>query len=450
MKNILLTTILLVLSTFVTAQNLITAEKQHKINDYIEYLEKGNQIIGTLSISEKGKEVFHKNFGQKNTDSKGIDIENLRYNIGSISKMFTGVLLAQLEEKGQISYEETLATYFPDMPNAKNIKLKNMLNHTSGLGDFLMKSDGSVKWLTKPVATQAILKEIKLQDTLFDVGKKMQYSNSAYYLVTKILEKKYNQSFKEIVKNQIINPLKMEHTSAYDIGDSFDNVAVPYEKRKNKWETVKDLHFPNVIGVGDMISTTKDLNIFMNALYAGKLIDLSTLSKISPNKGKQFGYGIMVCKFGKNKVAHGHSGGTYGINSLAVFQLDDKLALSYTINGVISLNDFANGILKIIYDKPFKYPDLYISNSDKVDTLLYDSYQGTYESDTPPVNITIFRDQEFLMGQCDGQPSFELTPMTKGKFVFKKAGVVIEFLADKTMLFKQGGHEFIMKKTKKQ
>ncbi len=202
MKKIFLLTIILLFSQIIFAQKtIITPEKQEEITNYIKHFEENKQLMGNVCVFQNGKSILNINFGHNN---HLIDnIETRRYTIGSITKLFVGVLFAKLKEEGQIKYKEKLNTYFPTIPNAEKIELGHMLNHTSGLKDYTSKNDSLHFWLTTPRSKQAIMNEIIHQGVGFQPKEKVEYSNTAYYLLARILEQKHQQSFQQIIANTI-------------------------------------------------------------------------------------------------------------------------------------------------------------------------------------------------------------------------------------------------------
>jgi CubicO group peptidase (beta-lactamase class C family) len=132
-----------------------------KIDDFLNYMVQNNQVIGSISIFKNGSEVYHKDFGQQLLSNVSYD-KNTGYQIGSISKLITAVMLLQLVEQGKLSLTDPLSKFYPDIPNAKKITIRHMLNHTSGLGDYVGKTGGN--WLfDQPVGDQAIIAAIKKQ-----------------------------------------------------------------------------------------------------------------------------------------------------------------------------------------------------------------------------------------------------------------------------------------------
>ncbi|OCA77885.1 hypothetical protein BBH99_10620 [Chryseobacterium contaminans] len=326
-----------------------------KLDDFLNYMVQNNQEIGSISIFRNGTEVYKRDFGQNLLPANTVYDQNTGYQIGSISKLITAVMLFQLIEHGKLSLNEPLSTFYPEIPNAENITIQTMLNHTSGLGDYVGKADKK-NWLFEgPVGDKAIIDVIKKSDMQSKPGEKLRYSNSAYFLLSRILEKIHNKPYNEILKENILNKAPMPHT--FSVLDNPKNIFKSYEFIKDSWTEVKDFDFHNCIGLGDITSTPEDLNIFINALFNGKFIKKETLDlMISNKKEKVFGPGIMKVPF-YNIISYGHGGDTAGSHSILAFEPTDQLSYAITINGQnFPHNSFYIALMNLVYGRDYQYP----------------------------------------------------------------------------------------------
>ncbi len=423
-------------------QSIVTADKEHRINEFIALLEKENQLGGGITITEKGKDTYSRTFG---VNAEKLDSE-ITFQIGSVTKMFTAVLVAQLVEKGALKFDTKLENYFPNVKGAKDISIKQMLNHTSGLGDYVVKNDSLFYWLLDVQTEQELLNEIHRQDLVFQPGDSMQYSNSAYYLLARIVEKENRMDFKKCVQKHIATPLGLTLTSAVDRTQDYTGVAPSFKFMDGEWTEIEDFYFPNASGAGDVFSTPSEMNVFLRGLHEGALISTETLKKMLPADDEWFGMGFMKVPF-YDHVGVGHGGDTYGTHSVASYFQDLDLAITYCVNAErYPTNEFAIGILNILFDKEFEHPEFSHYNPDR---LLFKSYAGTYTSDDLPIDIKIYQENGELHAQGDGQPSFILSPTAEHAFEFIQAGLTIVFQPNEDkMIFNQGGMEFEMMKLK--
>ncbi len=406
----------------------------NKVNNFLDYLEKNNMEAGGISIFKNGKEVLKRTFGQKNLPD--YNTENHLFQIGSITKTFTSVMLHQLEKEGKLKLSDKLSTYFPDLPNSEKISLTQLLNHTSGMADYVKKEEDYF-WLIHPASEKQIMDNMKSQKLLFEPGISYSYSNSGYYLLTKILEKVSKKSFASNLEQRILKPLKLKNI--YSVSHN-PNGVYPSFSFENGWNKVEDFDFKNVIGVGDIASEPTDLNIFITALFEGKILDKSTVESMKPAKDQKFGSGIATVPF-YNKPFLGHSGGTYGTNSLMIFNAEDNIAISYSLNADrITSNKFITGILSSLYGLEFEYPDF---KNKEISADELQKFVGEYVSKDIPLDLKFFVENGILKAQATGQPSFPLDYKGNNEFTFDKINVKVIFNPEKsTLIMEQNGLKY--------
>ncbi len=280
--------ILLLISNNLFSQNIET----EKIDNFLTYIKDNNGGIGSISIYKDEKEVYSKNFGQDKLTDVNFDIET-KYQIASVTKIVTGILIFDLIENNQLKLNDKLSDYYPEIPNSNKITIKNMLEHTSGLGNMAFK-DG-VFWLSDKVTDNEILDLIIKQGVTFEPNEKVLYSNSGYILLRLILEKKHKKEFHKIVYEKIVKPLKLKNFAS--IKSNPTNVFKSYKFIEN-WDIIKEVEFSNIIGVGDCVSTTKDLNILITSLFQYKILKKETLELMKPIIGKEnWGRGLKLFEY---------------------------------------------------------------------------------------------------------------------------------------------------------
>lgn len=408
-----------------------------KIDDFISYLEKNNAEAGEISIFKDGKEIYKRNFGETNLSQK----DKVTFQIGSITKSMTAMMLFKLIEKKQLNLNDKLSKFYPKIPNAEKITIAQMLHHSSGLGDYVVGKN-TMKWLTEKVSEEQIMNHIIEQGSLFEPGTKVQYSNSGYYLLTKILEKISQKSYADNLKETFVQPLQLKNF--YTASQKPTNVFTSYNYA-NIWEPIADFDFNNVVGVGDIATTPTHLNIIINALFAGKIVSKESLSAMMP-KEDRFGMGLMLVPF-YSKMFVGHSGGTYGTNSLMIYNGEDDISIAYSLNADrIGTKNFSIDILSILYNKEFSLPNF---STTKITESELKQYVGDYSSKDIPLGLKIFIKNGGLFGQGTGQPEFPLEYVEKDQFKFDNAGLKMTFFPEKAeMQLEQGGGKFLFNRKK--
>ncbi len=117
--------------------------------------------MGSGAIAKDGKIVYSRAIGYVDMPNRKANTET-QYRIGSISKVFTSVMVFQLVEEKKLKLDQPLSDFFPRIPNANRITIALMLNHHSGLHNFT--DDASyMDWYTEPQTQEAMLERIKSQ-----------------------------------------------------------------------------------------------------------------------------------------------------------------------------------------------------------------------------------------------------------------------------------------------
>ena len=110
-----------------------------ELDTFAKKLAGADVFSGTILLAKNGEVVYKGAFGIANKDFNAPIRIDTKFNLGSMNKMFTAVAIAQLVEKGKVSFDDPLSKFIPDFPNAeaaKKIKIKHLLTHTAGLGGY--------------------------------------------------------------------------------------------------------------------------------------------------------------------------------------------------------------------------------------------------------------------------------------------------------------------------
>lgn len=434
------------LAVFFLSYTISSAQtiRTQRLDSLFDHLEQYKQSIGNISIFKNGKEVYNRSFGQRHIANLSFD-EHTSYQIGSVTKLATSILLWKMVEQGKLSLDESLSTYFPDIPNAHKITLSQILSHNSGLGNYV--NNGTTEmWMMEKTPADSIMDFIHNEKPLFEPGAGLQYSNSGFYLLTKIIEKLYKKPYGQIIEEEIAKPLKLKDFKSFD--NYNDNHFSSYVHIKD-WEDVPDFYFQNIIGVGDILATPRDLNRFLEGIFAGKLVKKETVEKMKGDKANgRFGKGFMYIPYNEN-IFLGHAGDTRGTHTLAGYNVKDRIAFSIAINGQrFERNSVYIASLSTIYEDKLDLPDFEI-NVINLSSQQLEQYEGLYFSDEDPLKINIFQKEGELYGQSEGQEAFPLTCYKEDKFMFDGAQIYMNFTPDQnSMFYKQGPAKINFKRSK--
>ncbi len=261
---------------------------------------------GVILIAENGNPIFQKAFGYREFASQ-IPLQTSDiFELASVSKQFTAMIIMLLKEKGLLNYDDSVSKYL-DIPY-KGITIRNLLTHTSGLPDYQDVMDkywDKTKVAGNPDCIGYLNKYAPPK--LFEPGEKYTYSNTGYLLLASIAEKASGKDFIELCRKWIFKKLKMKNTDIRTLEEkkAAKNFAIGhiYVEERNKY--VRADSFPssnytiwlgNRKGPGRISSTAADLLKWDKALYTEKIIKQSTLQEaFSPmklNNGSFSNYGF--------------------------------------------------------------------------------------------------------------------------------------------------------------
>lgn len=272
------------------------------------------------------------------------------FQIGSNTKMMTAAIVLQLWEAGQLSLDDPLSLYLPDVASklrfGEAITVRMLLNHTSGVYDYFndfvaadflaWTQDGGGASMTRAWTPQQIVDYIltyRTDDFAFQPGEpgKWQYTNTGYILLGLIIEKITGRSYAQNLQERIFDPLGMTHTTLGDKSPPASDVASYYQK-PYEIET-SAFNLSQAWAAGAVISTPPDLAVFLRALLHGKLFQRpetltamqTTIGGSSP--GAKYALGLINVGDG----IWGHGGATLGFQSAAAYDVNrDIVFIAWT------------------------------------------------------------------------------------------------------------------------
>jgi len=271
-----------------------------------------------------------------------------KFKAGSIIKPFVAVAILQLVEEGKLSLDDKITNlletkYTQGFQHASAITVRMLLNHTSGIGEWLQQ-DLRDKVLVNPrkIWTPAELIDIAAKlEYEFKPGEGYAYNNTEYTLLGLIIDKVTGEDWRSVMRNRILEPLGLKNTTLPEPGDRFTegDHAHGYEI----WQqglvdlTYLDPSMAGAAGGHALVTTTEDLAIFLRGLFAGKLFKKTeTLEAMmdpdSSGVGAQYGLGLGKYNLPGGVIAYGHTGGTGGFSSAVMYVPAQNILASMVLN----------------------------------------------------------------------------------------------------------------------
>jgi len=444
MKKFVLTSLFFIAGTLTfsiagTSLTVAQTPNKAKIDSLLQAASADHQAMGSLAIAHNGSVVYQKAIGYSAVSGEKHTEANLKthYRTGSISKMFTAVMIFQLIEEGKLSLDTKLAAFYPQLPNADKISISQMLYHRSGLYNFVVDTAYQT-YMSKPRTEVEMLAVFGAQPSVFEPDSKAEYSNTNFVLLGYIIEKLNKKTYAEVLKQKIARKLGLLDTYYGGKTSALKNEAYSYTPGDG-WQQMPETDMSIPGGAGAVVSTPTDLVKFIDGLFAGKLISTANLTLMKTiNDG--FGMGMFQISLGTKK-AYGHNGDIDGFSSVVGYFPEEKVAYAYCGNGIdYPVKELVNGALKIYFNIPYTIP---VFKSPVLTSEDLDKYVGNYSSLRVPIKVVVTKKGSVLMAQATGQPAFVLKPLAKDKFGYALAGIVMEFrpiFGEFTL--KQGGGAF--------
>ena len=411
-----------------------------KLDKYFQALNENNKFMGSVSVFHNGDEIYSQAVGFADIDKQVANSILSKYCVGSISKMFTAVMVFQTVEAGKLSLSQTINKYFPSIKNAEKVTIADLLSHRSGIHNYTANWE-FMKWSAK--TREQMIEIIAAGGNDFEPDATADYSNSNYVLLSYILESIYKKPYADILVEKITRPLSLNSTyfgkSTIDIHNNESNSYL----YADKWQ-IQSVTNPSVtLGAGCIISNSKDLNIFANALFNGKLISESSLAAML-NIRDDYGMGIFPVPY-FSKSGYGHRGGVDGYNSMLIYMPEDEISYAITSNGLnYNFTEIHMAVLNCIYGQPFDIPSFNMPN---VRMAAPAEYAGRYKSSQYPLAVTIISNGYTLSIQEEGQPAIPLEADSEHVFRFIEKDLVTVFNpVNSTMILIQSEGVFYFEK----
>lgn len=422
-------------------------DRVKRIDSLLNAMYAQQKINGNFLVAEKGTVIYKKSFGLANEETKEPLNENSIFELASVSKQFTAMAIAILQEKGKLSLNDKMSKFIPELAFYNNITIKNLVHHTSGLPDYMELMD--TQFDKSKIATNKDIVNLFAKEQpklLFETNTKFEYSNTGYALLAIIIEKASGLSYADYLQKTIFTPLKMSNTfvytrrfapkkvSNYAYGYVYSDDLKKHVLPDDLAETKMVVWLDGIVGDGTVNSTVNDLLLWDRALNTNKLLSKNgmeqvfTAGTLADGTATQYGFGWFV----DNNTDYGkmasHSGGWPGYKTYIDRHLNnDKtiIILSNHENVAIPINSLRS----IVYNKP-----LPVKKERKEISLTKEQLQkfvGVYEIQAG-FEITISTDKDQLFAQLTGQNAFPIFAETETLLFLKVVDAQIQFVPNET------------------
>lgn len=437
----------------------ITAQDKTKILDSIfTSLYNQKKFNGNVLIADKGKPIFEKSYGiAEEATQRKLDPKTT-FELASVSKQFTAMGIVLLQKQGKLNYDDKISKYIPELSFYDKITVRNLLNHTSGLPDYMELFEKN--WDASQFAVnEDIIKEFAKYKPApgFEPNQKYEYSNTGYALLGSIIERVSKQSFGDFLKAHIFKPLGMDHTLVYRSRykpQAIANYALGYEEDASGKKVLLDsygkdfytYYLDGIVGDGMVNSTVEDLLKWDRALYTDKLVNDNDkkliFNEVTTDDGKQSGYGFgwkvnNSPKYGK--IAN-HSGGWAGYVTYIERHMDNDKTFILLQNNLTRKTAIPiDEIRKVLYNEKLEV-ERPLKAATPTDAQL-NAYTGIYSAPGFPMKLKVFVQDHTLYVQAiaEGQGPVKLSAYENHTFKNEDIEIKMTFNPEqKTIDFSQG------------
>ena len=237
----------------------------------IDECQKKDIFSGTVLAAYDGKVIFERSIGLSDREKNLPNQNDTKYNIASLGKLFTSVMIIQLVQEGKIGLDHKVSKYVKNSSDQASIR--QLLKHTSGYGDYLM-NPVYFQNASDFKETKDLIDLILKDPLLFEPGERFSYSNSGFVLLGGVIENVTGKTYSENLSSRILDPLGMKDSEYFYAGSGDPKRAIGYIKDlSGKFTDNKQIiAYPSP--AGGMYSTAGDLFKFERSLMSdNKLLD---------------------------------------------------------------------------------------------------------------------------------------------------------------------------------
>jgi D-alanyl-D-alanine carboxypeptidase len=366
-----------------------------RIDELFKSVTPGKSPGAAVAVVRNGRAIVTRCYGMADVEKDVPITPATIFRLASVTKPFTAIAVLQLAERGKLSIDDAVSKYLPEFAHGATVRISHLLSHTAGIADFISYDEA----LKRPLE--------------FEPGSRINYSNSGYQLLGRVIEKVSGMSYEDYLRKHIFSPLGMRN-SGYDKTEVLPGRATPFLLDKDGYyKPVRAQDAAGAYAAGGLYSTILDMVQFEQGLTSGTLLRKPTLERASTNAivagGRKIAYGQgWMTRNHRGLREAGHGGDITGFNTYIARYPEHGLAVIVLSNTGMqppgplpAAGDLAHSIAELYLgdrmEKSGTRPTVRVA----VETL--DRYCGTYKVEAPAVVLrnlgevmTISRDGDRL------------------------------------------------------
>ena len=297
-----------------------------------------------VGVYRDGKMTRAQGYGLANVEWNAAVTPDTIFQSGSVGKQFTATAVMMLVEEGKVGLDDSIKKYFPDAPDAWNdIKVHNLLSHTSGLSEYETGSRtkvGGPFYMRMDYTEDELYKRITEMPMDFKTGEDWSYRNTNYVLLGILIHKVTGKFYGDFLQERIFKPLGMSRTRIISEEDIIPRRAAGYRLVKGGLKN-QEWVSPSLNSTADgaLYFTVEDLQKWDAALYTEKLLKKASLDRMwtveklnngQPNKAN-YGFAWEINNVNGHRVIE-HGGAWQGFTTYIARYVDDRLTVAALTN----------------------------------------------------------------------------------------------------------------------
>ena len=313
-----------IIATLASPQQRASTTMTDRIDEVMRSYAAAEDFSGSVLVARGGRIVYQHAFGYANLEWKIPNDLQTKFEIGSMTKQFTALLVLQFVNEGRIKLDGHVADYLPyyRKDTGNRITVRQLLSHTSGIPNFISAPgflDGPASRTTYNVKDFA--RKYCSGDLEFEPGARFHYSNSGYFLLGAVLEQVSGISYEQLLKDRIFRPAGMNDSGYAHSETIIPHRASGYQRSSNGLQNARFYDMSIPFAAGALYTTVGDLFLWDQALYGEQLLPANVRELLfKPNlENYGFGWGILIPEPGSPNAGETvlmHGGAIFGFQSV--------------------------------------------------------------------------------------------------------------------------------------
>ena len=317
-------------SLFILALVLIISDSSaqqpfRNIDRQLDGLNRHFSFTGSVLVAKKGRIVYQRHVGFADLEHHVLIDSDTKFELASITKVFTAVLILQLVEKGKLKLDAKVSDYIPAFTrkDSGDITIHHLLSHTSGIEDFVGLNCPFSDWTEKE-----FFAGLQQTPVHFTPGARFEYASSTYILLRLIIEHVTGQTYERNLQEHILRPAGMKSTGVIHNHALLLQRAFGYVNTNEGYENAMPISNHDIfVGAASVYSTTTDLLKFDRALYSNTLLSENLKKEMFTIVRPPYGYGWFINDDDKDGKTVSHGGDIFGFTSLIERRLKDQVLI---------------------------------------------------------------------------------------------------------------------------